>query len=75
MSDSRQKEFVCLLTESKMALRCFSLLMLQACADAAGIVRDAHVVLWKKMDTCGPGTNFRPGLLRWLGIKCWDTAT
>ena len=61
MSDSRQKEFVCLLTESKMALRCFSLLMLQACADAAGIVRDAHVVLWKRWTPAGRAQISAPG--------------
>lgn len=59
MSDSRQKEFVSLLTEHQMALRCFILSMLPGCADAADILQDTNVVLWEKMDTYEPGTNFR----------------
>lgn len=59
MTESRLKEFVSLLTEHQMALRCFILSMLPGCPDAADILQDTNVVLWEKMDSYKHGTPFR----------------
>jgi len=59
MTDSRQTEFVKLLTEHQTALRCFILSMLPGCQDTADVLQDTNVVLWEKMDSYEPGSNFR----------------
>jgi RNA polymerase sigma-70 factor (ECF subfamily) len=59
MTDLRQSEFVKLLTEHQMALRCFILSMLPGCQDVEDVLQDTNVVLWEKMMSYEPGTNFR----------------
>lgn len=59
MTDSRQTDFVKLLTEHQTALRCFIVSMLPGCQDVVDVLQDTNVVLWEKMDSYEPGTNFR----------------
>lgn len=59
MDASHEAEFVKLLTGHQTALRCFVLSMLPGCQDVADILQDTNVVLWVKMASYEPGTNFR----------------
>lgn len=59
MHESQQIEFVKLLTEHQMALRCFIISMLPGCQDTADVLQDTNVVLWEKKADYEPGTNFR----------------
>ena len=48
-----------MLTEHQTALRCFIISMLPGCQDVADVLQDTNVVLWEKLESYEPGTNFR----------------
>lgn len=52
-------EFVSLLTEHQQSLRCFIISMLPGCEDVKDVLQETNVVLWEKMNSFEPGSNFR----------------
>lgn len=52
-------EFIRLLTNHQTALRGFIISILPGCQDINDILQDTNVVLWEKMNSYQPGSNFR----------------
>lgn len=58
-SSDNASQFVSLLTDHQSAIRAFILSMLPGCEDVRDVMQETNIVLWKKMETFQPGTNFR----------------
>ena len=52
-------EFVKLLTGHQSALRAFIVSLIHGSPDVQDVLQDTNVVIWEKMDSFEPGTNFK----------------
>ena len=58
-SKNNTSDFIRLLTNHQTALRGLIISLLPGCQDINDILQDTNVVLWEKMHTYEPSTNFR----------------
>lgn len=59
LHSEKTHEFIKLLTGHQSALRAFIVSLMPGSPDVQDVLQDTNVVIWEKMDSFEPGTNFK----------------